>query len=153
MMVIVQTVALALLAPVLLRSKWSAIAIALTAGPMLQLAGVLAQVSVGRVMIVWANVVVLTLGLYFWNQALGRKGQMLLIALASMLTLGGALCWYLSAEFGSSSSTYWSPTTAAIALARGSTSTALQQWGAVVGILASGAVAAWVARGSKKTHS
>src|SRR5262245_9477535 len=48
MMVMVQLCAVALLAPVLLRSIGSTIAIALTAGPMLQLAGVLAQVSVGR---------------------------------------------------------------------------------------------------------
>jgi len=133
MMVIVQTCAVVLLAPVLLRSIASTIAIALTAGPMLQLAGVLAQAPIGRVLAAWGYLTVLIVGLALWIGSLSRKRQMFVVAVASMLMLGGMVCTYLSAEF-SSSKRFWNP---------------IEQWEIVVAILVSGAAAAWVSRGSK----
>ena len=137
MMVIVQTCAVALLAPVLLRSITSTIAIAFTAGPMLQLAGVLAQAPVSRVLAAWGYLIVLIAGLALWIGSLSRKRQMLVVAVASMLTLGGRIGTYLSAEFASSKR-FWNP---------------MEQWGIVAAILVSGAVASWVARGSKKNQT
>jgi hypothetical protein len=62
---------------------------------------------------------------------------MLVVAVASMLTLGGRIGTYLSAEFASSKR-FWNP---------------MEKWGIVVAILVSGAVASWLARGSKKNQT
>ena len=137
MMVIVQTCAVALLAPVLLRWMPSTIAIALTAGPMLQLAGVLAQAPIDRVLAAWGYLIVLIIGLALWIGSLSRNRQMLVVAIASMLTLGGMIGTYLSAEFASSKR-FWNP---------------MEQWGVVVAILVSGAAAAWVSRRPKTTDT
>jgi hypothetical protein len=148
LMAIVQTIGLAMLLPVLLRSHTHALAIALTAGPMLQLAGVLAQAPFARVLLVWVNITVFLAALVLCGRQSQRGGRMWIVAIANLLTLGGVIVAYLDAEFSALASIdaiWFSPTVAAMSLAR-SDAVYLKQWVIVVAMCVAGAVTSWVKR-------
>ena len=98
-MLVVQIAAAGMLFPWLLRSRSRVIAVALTAGPMLQLAATLASMSVSRVMLLWAYVACWCVALGAWRFGLARRFELVGVAVANVLTLGGAALWYLRAEF------------------------------------------------------
>jgi len=98
-MLVVQIAAAGMLFPWLLRSRARAIAVVLTAGPMLQLAATLASMPGSLVMLLWAYVACWCVPLAAWRFVLGRRFALLGVAVANLLTLGGAAMWYLRAEF------------------------------------------------------
>lgn len=111
-MLFLQIVAAALLFPWML-STWSrAAAIALVAGPMLQLAATLAShPSIARVLVLWAYVATWVMTLAIVRASIRVSWLPLAVAIASLLTLGAAALVYLHAEFG--------PATALPPVARG----------------------------------
>ena len=150
MMAIVQTIALAMLFPVLLRSRTGALAIALTAGPMLHLAGVLAQAPFARVMLVWLNVVLIVVALAVCGSESPRGGRMWMVAIANLLTLGSVIFAYLQAEFAgplSLDATWFSPALAASSIAHDE-SLHPKQWTTVVAMCIASAVLARMKRNS-----
>ena len=98
-MLVVQFGASAMMFPFLLRDARSCLALILTAAPMLQLAGVLCEMSTGRVVGAWTCVAIWLAALTLWRAVLPTRHRPLGVSIASLLTLGGVICWYISSEF------------------------------------------------------
>lgn len=100
MMLIAQIVIAALLFPLLFRSRISAIGIMLGSAILMQLAGIMADASIGRigVGILW---------IWMWQATLGLasgtlqspRAQQIGVALATTAGIGGMILIYLHAEF------------------------------------------------------
>jgi hypothetical protein len=111
--------------PFLLRDARACVAAMLTAAPMLQLAGVLAATPVARVVGAWTCVAMWLAALALWRSILPARHHAIAVAIASLLTLGGALLWYLanesqSAPLGSLSFPRALPLVATLRFTRGS---------------------------------
>jgi hypothetical protein len=115
-MLIAQFVGSAMSLDVLFRGGWRAwLGIVLTAGPMLMLAAWLARTPMSRVFVLWVHVAMWLTMLSLWRSLTSsdvrdtrdKKAQALpslgfvtvLSALATLLSAGGLLFWYLRSEF------------------------------------------------------
>ncbi len=98
-MIFAQMASAALLFPFLMRDGRAAIAVVLSCFPFLQFAGVMASTPLSRIAIASAFVSVWLITLALWRAALRPRWQMWGVAIASLLTLGGLVIWYLEVEF------------------------------------------------------
>lgn len=104
LIVAVQIAGSALLFPFLLRTWSSSLMTLATAWPPLWLAGHLAALSPDHVLPVALFVTAWLAGLAAWRAAVDSwprgKGQMVVAAVVTAVTLGGGVLWYFTAEFG-----------------------------------------------------
>ena len=99
-MICVQIIASAMLFPLLLSSWRTTAACIAAAWPFVFLAGVLAERYIDRVAMASAYVSGWLLLLAIWNRLLkSPSAKMFLVAITSVIALGGPLLWYLWAEF------------------------------------------------------
>jgi hypothetical protein len=100
-MLMVQIGAAALLFPVLLQDLRCAIIAVVTAWPLAQLAGFLADASSGRWIEGELYVSLWLVTLHLWAAALRHSwGKLFAMGMAAALSLGGPVLWYLRSEFG-----------------------------------------------------
>lgn len=97
-MMVVQVITSAMLFPWLLRDRWCAVAIVLTAGPMLQLAVVLASAPPTVFLRAWAGVAAWLGMLAVWRWALPSRSLLLAVAGMNLLVIAGPLVAYFGAE-------------------------------------------------------
>jgi hypothetical protein len=102
-LVVTQVTASALLFPWVLRDRWAAVAVIATAWPFVVLAGVVSAAPAGRVAAAGCYVSAWLGALWAWRAA-GRgtgqfAGQFAGVAVASMLTAGALVLFYLRLEF------------------------------------------------------
>lgn len=128
-MLVLQIAAGAMFFPFLLRDLQAATAVIVASWPMTVLAGMLsAQLNAWKIVGPCAIVTLWLAGLGTWLFIVrSRRGRMIVMALATALSLGGPLVWYLRAEFsGGSTDLIWNidgkmgPVMAALALCDGS---------------------------------
>jgi len=105
-MLAVQITLSGMLFPWLMRTPTRCFAVILTAGPMLQLAGALAAMPTSRVMMLWCYVACWCLALAAWRAMLGSGRDMIGVAIANLLTIGGIALWYLTAEFSATARSF-----------------------------------------------
>jgi hypothetical protein len=148
-MLIAQLVFTAMLFPYLLASLWSAVAIILTALPMLQIAGFLSVTPMDRLGVVAGFVALWMIALALWQIALPLRWQLPGAALAMLYTLGGGVIWYLQKDFSTPAHRsifppLMTPLPAALAVLHGDIHN-LQPWYTLLMPLAAGAIAALTA--------
>jgi hypothetical protein len=98
-MLVAQIVASGMLFPYLLRDWRARLVIIATALPFLELAGFLSGLPFARVTLAWVYLGFWILSLGFWRSAQPIRSASIGVAIANALSLGGALLWYLRAEF------------------------------------------------------
>jgi hypothetical protein len=125
-MLVVQIGAAALLFPYLLRDFRAAVMVVAASWPFIILAGFLTGQAERRIL--WGTVAYVTawlLGLAVWRSALrSARAQAAGVAVATLVSIGGPLLWYLRAEYGVQSSAVdwtqasnWGPIMGALSIA------------------------------------
>jgi hypothetical protein len=94
----------AMMFPFLLRDARSCLALILTAAPMLQLAGVLSETSIARIVGAWTCLAIWLAALALWRAVLPPRHRPVAVAIASLPTLGGLIYWYIASEFANTAS-------------------------------------------------
>ena len=102
---IAQLVLVALLFPWMPRNRATGVAMILTAGPMIQLAAMLAQANARNAIVAWVYISAWLACAAMWQPLLRRAAsQALALAVAGALVIGVPVARYLAAEFSSGSS-------------------------------------------------
>ena len=156
-MLAAQVVASALLFPWLMRNLATGLCVILVTAPFVQLAAVLAEVDLARAAVAWIFAALWMSALLAWTVALrasraATRAQLIGVALAGALAMGGPVLRYLRLEFfhfapPTQETTRWAdPVAGAITqLQTGATDAA--QWALLVCLLVGGMVAcAWSRR-------
>lgn len=98
-MLIVQVVVSAMLFPFLMRDVKTSVMVILTIVPFVQLSSYLSTIPIARAALAAGYVATWLVTLALWRAILQpRRGEMLGVACALALSLGGAVMWYLRAE-------------------------------------------------------
>ena len=98
-MLVTQVAASALLFPFLMRDVKTSAIVILSIAPFVQLSSYLSSVPISRAALAAVYVAVWLLTLAIWRMMLdSRSREMLGVACASALALGGAIIWYVGAE-------------------------------------------------------
>ena len=135
LLIAVQVGLAALLSPLVLRDVRTALMAAASAWPLTVLAGSLAALPAGRTALACAYVTGWVAALALWQRAMrSYRSQLLVVALASAVSIGGAALAYLRAEFAAPvsdealASGAFGPLAAAIAIPRAPAPVAWPAW-------------------------
>ena len=155
-MLVTQIIASAMLFPLILRDVTTAAMAILAIAPFVQLASYLSEIPLQSVALAGAYVAMWMLALTMWKSILRTpRGEMLGIACAIALSIGGAIVWYVRAEELKGGQTDWSidalfgPILGVIAQLHAPMSAALIAWAWPVVILVTCAIARVTMRASR----
>jgi hypothetical protein len=156
-MLVTQVIASAMLFPFILRDVTAGAMAILAAAPFVQLAGYLSEIPLPSASPAGAYLAMWMLALAMWKSMLRTpRSEMLAIACATALSMGGAIVWYLRAEEHKAGQIDWStdalfgPILGVIAQLHAPTSAAaLAAWVWPVAILVACAIARVATRASR----
>jgi hypothetical protein len=155
-MLVTQVIASAMLFPFILRDVTTSAMAILAIAPFVQLASYLSEIPLRSAALAGAYVAMWMLALSMWKSILRTpRSEMLAVACATAITIGGAIVWYVRAEEIESGQIAWSmdallgPILGVIAQLHAPTNAALIAWSWPIVILVTCALARVTTRPSR----